>query len=157
MAWYARQARSTASRPSVTHSSRICATLASRSGTVTSPGEVFRPQTMAGILPDEVKLGFGLQSEPGIRSEPGQVQSCLGQFNCADPPVGCAHLERAQCHTEGAQMDRGRKVHQLWSTTAAMLSFLNDTEPVIEQCQFRVVSEMMQQIYKCALFVREYC
>ncbi|KAH7919378.1 hypothetical protein BV22DRAFT_864233 [Leucogyrophana mollusca] len=59
--------------------------------------------------------------------------------------------------TIGAQMDREQKVQQLWSTTADMLSFLRDAEPVIEQCQVRIVSEMMQQIYECALFVREYC
>ncbi|KAH7918773.1 hypothetical protein BV22DRAFT_898290 [Leucogyrophana mollusca] len=59
--------------------------------------------------------------------------------------------------TIGAQMDRDRKVQQLWSTTADMLSFLQDAEPVVEQCQVRIVSEMMKQIYDCALFVREYC
>ncbi|KAH7929810.1 YVTN repeat-like/Quino protein amine dehydrogenase [Leucogyrophana mollusca] len=59
--------------------------------------------------------------------------------------------------TIGAQMDRDQKVQQLWSTTADMLSFLHDAEPVIEECQVRIVSEMMQQIYECALFVREYC
>ncbi|KAH7920285.1 hypothetical protein BV22DRAFT_813037 [Leucogyrophana mollusca] len=59
--------------------------------------------------------------------------------------------------TIGAQMDRDQKVQQLWSTTADMLSFLQDAEPVIEQCQVHIVSEMMKQIYDCALFVREYC
>ncbi|KAH7920290.1 hypothetical protein BV22DRAFT_1074193 [Leucogyrophana mollusca] len=59
--------------------------------------------------------------------------------------------------TIGAQMNRDQKVQQLWSTMADMLSFLNDAEPVIEQCQVRIVSKMMQQLYECALFVREYC
>ncbi|KAH7919326.1 hypothetical protein BV22DRAFT_1075393 [Leucogyrophana mollusca] len=59
--------------------------------------------------------------------------------------------------TIGAQMDRDQKVQRLWSTTADMLSFLHDAQPVIEECQVRIVSEMMQQIYECALFVREYC
>ncbi|KAH7919375.1 YVTN repeat-like/Quino protein amine dehydrogenase [Leucogyrophana mollusca] len=57
----------------------------------------------------------------------------------------------------GAQMDRDQKVQQLWSTAADMLSFLKDAESVIEGCQVPIVSKMMQQIYECALFVREYC
>ncbi|KAH7918698.1 hypothetical protein BV22DRAFT_1024158 [Leucogyrophana mollusca] len=59
--------------------------------------------------------------------------------------------------TIGAQMNRDQKVQQLWSMTAGMLSFLNEAESAIEQCQVRIVSKMMQQMYKCALFIREYC
>ncbi|KAH7918285.1 WD40 repeat-like protein [Leucogyrophana mollusca] len=59
--------------------------------------------------------------------------------------------------TIGAQMDRDQKVQQLWSTMADMLSFLEDAKAVTEECQVPIVSEMMKQIYDCALFVREYC
>ncbi|KAH7918511.1 hypothetical protein BV22DRAFT_1100410 [Leucogyrophana mollusca] len=59
--------------------------------------------------------------------------------------------------TMSAQMNRDQKVQQLWSTAADMLSLLGDAKPVIEECQAPIVSDMMKQIYECALFVREYC
>ncbi|KAH7919610.1 hypothetical protein BV22DRAFT_1133702 [Leucogyrophana mollusca] len=56
--------------------------------------------------------------------------------------------------TIGTQMNLDQEVQRLWSTMADMLSFLEDAESVIEQCQVLVVSKMMQEMYECALFAR---
>jgi hypothetical protein len=37
-----------------------------------------------------------------------------------------------------------------------MLAFLKDAKPVIDDILVSIVSDMMRQIYHCAIFVREY-
>ena len=55
-----------------------------------------------------------------------------------------------------AQMRRDQKVQSLWETAADMLAFLKDAKPVIDEILVPIVSDMMKQIYHCAIFVREY-
>ncbi|KAJ7584026.1 hypothetical protein C8J56DRAFT_952444 [Mycena floridula] len=54
------------------------------------------------------------------------------------------------------QLDRDRKIQELWATAADMLSFLQEAQPVIEKSMLPTISAMMKQIYDCAIFVREY-
>ena len=37
-----------------------------------------------------------------------------------------------------------------------MLAFLEDAKPVIDEILASIVSDMMKQIYHCAIFIREY-
>lgn len=37
-----------------------------------------------------------------------------------------------------------------------MLAFLKDAKPVLDDILASIVSDMMKQIYHCAIFVREY-
>lgn len=55
-----------------------------------------------------------------------------------------------------AQVRRDQKVQSLWETAADMLAFLKDAKPVIDDILVSIVSDMMRQIYHCAIFVREY-
>ncbi|KAJ7636964.1 hypothetical protein FB45DRAFT_789127, partial [Roridomyces roridus] len=56
-----------------------------------------------------------------------------------------------------AQLDRDAQIRTLWSAAAEMLDFLKDANSVVEdQIVATVVKLMVQQIYECALFVREY-
>jgi len=55
-----------------------------------------------------------------------------------------------------AQVRRDQKVQSLWETAADMLAFLKDAKPVIDEILLPIVSDMMKQIYHCAIFVREY-
>jgi len=53
-------------------------------------------------------------------------------------------------------MDLDQQVQGLWKTAVDMLAFLKDADAVIDEFQKPVVSDMMKQIYECAMFVREY-
>ena len=53
-------------------------------------------------------------------------------------------------------MRRDSKVQYLWGTAADMLGFLKDAKPVLDDILASIVSDMMKQIYHCAIFVREY-
>ena len=53
-------------------------------------------------------------------------------------------------------MGRDSKVQCLWDTAADMLAFLKDAKPVLDDILAAIVSDMMKQIYHCAIFVREY-
>ncbi|KIM86175.1 hypothetical protein PILCRDRAFT_5220 [Piloderma croceum F 1598] len=55
-----------------------------------------------------------------------------------------------------AQVRRDEKVQSLWETAADMLAFLKDAKPIIDKILMPIVSDMMKQIYHCAIFVREY-
>jgi hypothetical protein len=55
-----------------------------------------------------------------------------------------------------AQVHRDQKVQCLWETAADMLAFLKDAKPVLNDTLALIVSDMMKQIYHCAIFVREY-
>ncbi|KIM74793.1 hypothetical protein PILCRDRAFT_693732 [Piloderma croceum F 1598] len=55
-----------------------------------------------------------------------------------------------------AQVSRDSKVQCLWETAADMLAFLKDAKPVLDDILASIVSDMMKQIYHCAIFVREY-
>jgi hypothetical protein len=55
-----------------------------------------------------------------------------------------------------AQVRRDQKVQELWESAADMLAFLKDAKPVIDEILASTVSDMMKQIYHCAIFVREY-
>ncbi|KIM73665.1 hypothetical protein PILCRDRAFT_828960 [Piloderma croceum F 1598] len=54
------------------------------------------------------------------------------------------------------QVHRDRKVQDLWTTAADMLAFLKDAKLVFDTILAPIVSDMMKQIYHCALFIREY-
>jgi hypothetical protein len=55
-----------------------------------------------------------------------------------------------------AQVRRDQKVQSLWETAADMFVFLKDAKPVIDDILVSIVSDMMKQIYHCAILVREY-
>ena len=55
-----------------------------------------------------------------------------------------------------AQVLRDQKVQSLWGTAADMLAFLKDAKLIIDEILVPIVSDMMKQIYHCAIFVREY-
>jgi hypothetical protein len=103
------------------------------------------------------------------------------QLCFSDTPVGKPRMEYLERHSEGsseisfipdpfvstfkaeimsqsliAQVHRDQKVQSLWETAADMLAFLKDTKLVIDEILVPIVSDMMKQIYHCAIFVREY-
>ena len=47
-------------------------------------------------------------------------------------------------------------MQNLWATAADVLAFLKDAKLVIDMILAPIVSDMMKQIYHCALFIREY-
>ncbi|KAJ7255287.1 hypothetical protein C8J57DRAFT_1721846 [Mycena rebaudengoi] len=56
-----------------------------------------------------------------------------------------------------AQLDRDAEVRALWVAAADMLDFLKEADPVLDDpAVAQVVKAMMQQIYECALFIREF-
>ncbi|EGN96881.1 hypothetical protein SERLA73DRAFT_75730 [Serpula lacrymans var. lacrymans S7.3] len=64
------------------------------------------------------------------------------------PKAGSIHLD--------AQLNRDQKIQGLWSTASDMLDFLDAAEPVIDEIQRPIVSNMLKQIHDCALFIQEY-
>ena len=55
-----------------------------------------------------------------------------------------------------AQMDRDQRVESLWATAADMLDFVKHANCVVDEISAPIVSDMMKQVYHCAMFVREY-
>jgi hypothetical protein len=55
-------------------------------------------------------------------------------------------------------MDRDQKLQCLWATAADMLDVLKDDSDgrALDELSGSIVSDMMKQIYDCAMFVREY-
>ena len=47
-------------------------------------------------------------------------------------------------------------MQDLWATVADMLVFLKDAKLVIDMILAPIVSDIMKQIYHCAIFIREY-
>ncbi|KAJ7150991.1 hypothetical protein C8R43DRAFT_829652, partial [Mycena crocata] len=55
------------------------------------------------------------------------------------------------------QLDRDAKIQKLWLSAADMLGFLQEADSVLdESAVVATVHKMVQQIYECALFIREY-
>ena len=47
-------------------------------------------------------------------------------------------------------------MQELWAAAADMLAFLKDAAMVIDEILAPIVKEMMNEIYRCGLFIREY-
>ncbi|KAJ7735106.1 hypothetical protein DFH07DRAFT_928190 [Mycena maculata] len=56
-----------------------------------------------------------------------------------------------------AQLDRDAQVRTLWLAAAEMLDFLKEADSITEEDTVKgIVKNMVQQIYECSLFIREY-
>ena len=71
-------------------------------------------------------------------------------------PLFCSLDIEPICQSLIAQFDRDQQVKDLWKTAADMLAFLKDADPVIDELQRPIVSDMMKQIYDCTTFLRAY-